>query len=345
MVSRKNRTWKDALLSSGLPLEYLVAEKLGQNKFHIAGEYSYTRQNEQDINTEFSVDLLAMQSMGDLQGDRWGNLHLLLECEYRRCGTRWIFSPHPSPTRHNMDLVTLNQDLCTRRITHRYLSRIYPKVQHCLRGTEFHNTSKKANPNEISHGLSQLYYATPNLVLQSLSHQINATREEDLYIQIICPILVTTATLYILKPDLDLANFYSALDLTEVAEETDALIVDQRPGPQLQKYSENLLGDFLRENRTIESYMKELGDILINKGVPKDIISSMVNLRSTILSSSKLVLVVNYDAFDQRLNDLWDLICASAKTLERYTTLKKETVQNGLGSHYEVFFTDQTIDD
>ena len=60
-----SKKWKDALLSSSLPLEHLVAKKLAQSSFHIEGEYSYTRQSEQDVKKEFSVDLLARLPLVD----------------------------------------------------------------------------------------------------------------------------------------------------------------------------------------------------------------------------------------------------------------------------------------
>jgi hypothetical protein len=57
MTQKSDKKWKDSLLKTGLPLEYLVAEKLSELKYGIQGEYRYLRPNEQGIPTEFSIDL------------------------------------------------------------------------------------------------------------------------------------------------------------------------------------------------------------------------------------------------------------------------------------------------
>ncbi len=56
--SNDNNKWKDALLKSGLPFEYLVAQKLSKLNFNLHGEYSYLRRNEDDKTTEFSIDIV-----------------------------------------------------------------------------------------------------------------------------------------------------------------------------------------------------------------------------------------------------------------------------------------------
>lgn len=56
-IAKSNSKWKDALLKTSLPLEHLVAEKLGKQKFDIWGEFSFVRENEHGLETEFSVDL------------------------------------------------------------------------------------------------------------------------------------------------------------------------------------------------------------------------------------------------------------------------------------------------
>lgn len=340
MAAEKNRKWKDALLSSGLPLEYLVAEKLAQNDFFVAGEYPYIRQDEQGINTEFSVDLLATLSLDHDQHGHWANLDLLAECKYRRCGTRWIFSPHPSSNHSNANLINVNQDLCTRRITYEDLSAIYSDAQHCVRGIELQEGIRRANPRDISKGLSQLRYAVPNLIKQGLSHQTNAMNDEDLYIQIVCPILVTTASLYVLDRNRYLEDYYKASDLKDVAEEVDTLVVSQRPGPQLEDYCMELFGNFLRDNSTTERYMKTLGEKLRDAGWHTSIIPDVRKLTFTVVFSGGLILVMNYSALDKRLSELQQIISASGNTLKRYATLKRQTITTERGEPYQVFFND-----
>lgn len=336
MDSQKSGKWKDALLGSGIPLENLVAEKLTEHGFQVFGEYSYTRRNEQDTNTEFSVDLLAKYLPEDQQYGNWGCLDLLIECKYRRRNTRWIFSPHPSYRSEATNPIIVNQALCTRRISDRYLNNLYEELRNCLRGTEFHSASKKDNPNEISHGLAQLHYAAPSLVQRGLHQQVGANSDEELQIQAVCSILVTTASLYILRRDAGLESFYEASDLMDVAEEVDALIVRQIPGPQLQEYSGELLSRFRNLNPRIDDYITSLGKLLTKAGI-----TPMFDLYGTILLSSEPVLVLNIGAMDKRMEQLRDAVSYSANMLTRYATLKKEIRQTEAGERYNVFFEEE----
>ena len=97
MTEKKNNEskWKDYLLKSSLPLEQLVAEKLEKSGVYIAGEYPYIRTNDQNISTEFSVDLHAFELLAySHQKDQyWGNLNFLIECKYNYPGVKWVFLP------------------------------------------------------------------------------------------------------------------------------------------------------------------------------------------------------------------------------------------------------------
>src|SRR5229473_4520754 len=108
-----NSNWKENLLKSSLPLEQLVAEELEKNTFYIAGEYSYTRKNEHEINTEFSIDLLSHKS-NLVEKSQFGDiLNILIECKYTYPTTKWVFSPHPHPGFKSLGIYCLNQSrLC-----------------------------------------------------------------------------------------------------------------------------------------------------------------------------------------------------------------------------------------
>ena len=347
-----SKKWKDALLSSSLPLEHLVAKKLAQSSFHIEGEYSYTRQSEQDVKKEFSVDLLARLPLVDeAQHGHWGNLDVLIECKYTWENMMWIFSPHPttlSPISILKHPVTINQYLCTRRID--YDHPFYHDVKYCLRGTQFDKEGgkKKDDPSGISKGISQLRYATPSLVLDGISYQITAPVDNSLHIQIVCPILVTSAPLYVINSELDaLKDFRDASELSDVAEEVDVLIVSQASGPQLQEYCGNLFDTFLADNRVAGGYMEALGKILVKKGAWEDnTVPGVRDLLLTMLSSSEAILVVNYDALDNQLAKLRDAIihCAD-RSLLRYTTLREDREIAAAGTYYYLYFTDQDSPD
>lgn len=75
MKKQANKKWKDALLKTSLPLEYLVAEQLSDLRFGIHGEYHYLRPNEQGIPTEFSIDIWAVNQLFKKNLGIWASLN------------------------------------------------------------------------------------------------------------------------------------------------------------------------------------------------------------------------------------------------------------------------------
>jgi hypothetical protein len=231
-------------LRSGLPLEHVVAGILGRMFFQVAGEYAYGRLNEEKIYKDFSVDLMAFRLIGQVRDDEPEILYclnLLVECKYSRRGIKWIFSPHELDNRIETSFININQDLCVNRVETEPLQGIEAELQHCIRGTALID-SKGADPSKISNGLHQLRYATPRLTSSKLDRQLNVMRlpefgdDKYLLIEVICPILVTTASLYVLKHGLGMEDFYDMERLEDVADEVDALVVYQEEGPELDEY-------------------------------------------------------------------------------------------------------------
>src|ERR1035438_684627 len=89
-----SKSWKDALLSSGLPLEYEATRILVQSGFHVDGEYPYNRRSDCG-SEEFSVDLLAHHYLenGCKDGSFKGQIAAVCECKYRNPGKTWVFMP------------------------------------------------------------------------------------------------------------------------------------------------------------------------------------------------------------------------------------------------------------
>jgi hypothetical protein len=59
-MSQKEKTWKDGLLSSGVPLEYAVKLLIAELDVTAPAEFNYFRVNETGQTAEFSVDLHAL---------------------------------------------------------------------------------------------------------------------------------------------------------------------------------------------------------------------------------------------------------------------------------------------
>jgi len=234
MSSKGSNKWKDALLKTSLPLEHIVAERLGKKGFDIWGEFSFIRENEQGVETEFSVDLRAVDFIrkGKIH---WAGLNLLIECKYNYPGVRWVFAPHPESATVITGVISKFQDLCIRRVADTSaLYKLDNDLDFCVKGIELHESD--ANTQSVSRGLHQLRWALPQLAAEIIRDQATTLHDEDSYIGYICPILVTTAPLYVLRTGLNINKFQKASDLKDIAENVDALIVYKERGPQLNAY-------------------------------------------------------------------------------------------------------------
>jgi hypothetical protein len=230
-----DKKWKDSLLKSSLPLEQLVTEKLVSQGFWVAGEYPYIRPNEQNISTEFSVDLLAYTFIGGGEDSvTSATLNFLVECKYSYPGIKWIFSPNASSISAHLPPDPGLLYCLTHQGKHRHYQ-LTTDLPICTRGIEL--TQKDFNPQIISHGLNQLRYGMPNLILQERESVLD-TRKPDL--SFIDLVLVTTAELYVLKTEQSLETYHSAQSLDEIAYQTEALIVSQELGPHLLQYYRKL---------------------------------------------------------------------------------------------------------
>ena len=82
-----DKKWKDALLSSGLPLEATVAACLERHGAHVFGEYEFPTVNLDGEQMLRSVDLHAYWDLPAV------DLNVAVECKYRRDGVCWFFMP------------------------------------------------------------------------------------------------------------------------------------------------------------------------------------------------------------------------------------------------------------
>ena len=147
-MNKPNEKWKNALLKTSLPLEYVVAEQLNDLGFGIQGEYHYLRPNESGILTEFSIDIWAVNHLFKKNRRIWGALNYLIECKYCYPGIKWLFAQHArSDTEYLFEgstVYTLDR-LCTRQIfDKRPIWNLTKRFPLCFKGIEPHKSDATA---------------------------------------------------------------------------------------------------------------------------------------------------------------------------------------------------------
>ena len=329
MTDRNDRKWKDAFLRTSLPLEYLVAQELSKLRYAIQGEYHYLRPNEHGVLSEFSVDIWSVTSLFKKEIGMWGNLNYLIECKYCHPSVRWIFAPHSkTDTERLMEQSVIHalDRLCTRQITDkRPLWRVANHFPLCFKGVELHPND--ATAQNIEKGKSQLVYGALRLAIHLSEGQIMNLHDEDLFVEFLCPILVTTADLYVLKHGLQLEDFMKAKSHEDVSSLVPALILTNPYSHLLAAYSDDLLRELHAKKPDIRvrlEQLKQLADKLPGNIGGASTISENIWFDWDLCELARSILVVNYRNLGSMLKKLRHTAVHAGKSLTRVGILEND---------------------
>lgn len=320
MTNQKD--WKDALLRTSLPLEYLVASKLSNKKCGIQGEFHYLRPNELGVITEFSVDVWAASPLTNKRNGLLGHINYLIECKHCHDSVKWVFAPH---TKNDVEqifeksVVHVLDHLCTSRIFNKtpiwQLGGNYPS---CYKGIELQD--KDATAQNIEKGRNQLAYGAFSLAIHLSEVQMNNYHDEDFQVEFLCPILVTTADLFILKSGLTLEDFRRAKSHNDISTPTPALILTNPYSHLFSDYSDSQLSELHKRKILIKSRVEQL-EKLVNKLTDVEEapvkIPAYLSFDWDMRNVATRVLVVNYKHFDSVVGKLRQSIVSASKSLTR----------------------------
>jgi|SRR5438477_1426406 len=222
------KTWKDHLLSSGLPLEYSVIRIFEELGIRDPGEYSYERKTSDGLSQVFSVDVHAKKV------DPKRDLHIecLVECKYRHDGTKWVFMPREygeifmsGPSFAKL-FVTMDQCCVDRELDRSVLEKFENTYPLCARGIEL--LPEDANPKTIEQAVQQLRYAVVAKAIDAIEWQLIPWGDTT-PMHVIIPVIVTTAELWRLKVGMTVEDIRGAEEITTVADPHDVLVLLQKP--------------------------------------------------------------------------------------------------------------------
>ena len=328
-TSPKSGKWKDALLKSSLPLEYLVADKMRAKRCGIMGEYSYLRKNEQGLDIECSADIWAVRHYFKNRSDLWGTLNYLVECKYCHPSVKWIFMRHGDDDNEHlieMSPMQVMHHLCTRMIWDRTpLWNLRKRFPLCPKGVELHNT--EATSQNIDRGRAQLVYGLPRLIIHCAETEMMTWDDVDLEVEMFCPILVTTAPLFILKPGLSLEAFRNADDITAVADSAPALVLTTSYSHVFSDYVVDLIDSTHKKNPEIKKRLKELRDLSGQTAAFPDEPSNY-SFDFFIRECAYRVLVVNLEHLEETVDVLHRTVLRAAKSLQRVGVLRNDMTQH-----------------
>lgn len=264
MASKK---WKSSLLSSGLPLEYEAAKALVSRGFVVETDYPYELGGEKAEYKEFTVDMRAIgfPPFSDVEVID-GTLELLIECKHRGRGTRWFFLPDVNrPDFSHMifgcalrvfdDFSTIVSDMDPSYEFSRTTAR-------CSKGVEVQQAGG-LNDTEIRLGIEQLRYALPQLIRNSILRSVMGHLEDNRPFMV-CPILLTTAELLVLRKNITIASVEAAVAPSDLGKSVPYLITYSGYGPAFEKHCKSAcrILESYTDNEKVREVDHARGDVL-----------------------------------------------------------------------------------
>ncbi|MBF9251853.1 hypothetical protein I2I11_00955 [Pontibacter sp. 172403-2] len=311
--------WKKGLLRTGLPLEYVTSGILNNKGHEIFGDYPYIRPNENKELKEFSVDIRTHKCLAS--NERLFTLSMLIECKYRQPGTSWIFSPYPSSI-VPIGLVQSSEDLVPVRLNGSSVYEFEESIGYCISGVEL-DSNGNGKTDGAKHGAFQLRFAMPVLLKSSFEHVLKYDWYEGRTIELLCPILVTTSEIRVIKPNLALSDFDIAKELDDVTELREAVILNEGTGPQLKEFADSLADEFVKNHPELQNRLSELDTVLVGEEWEKRYSPDIDTIKRIFSSSAERVLIVNYEYLDIIIERLESAIMKDIENEEVYGKIIK----------------------
>lgn len=245
--STQGKKWKDRFLSSSFPLEFDVAKEFVAHGFAIDADYSYTR-SDQGVEKDFSVDLLAT-AYPPINDPNEVNAHLLVlsECKYRVPNKKWIFLPEinsPDFFTPYTEPVRVIDKCSAYSMDNSNIRKLDQTISIAYKGIEINISDGQAQDADIKHGINQLRYALPRVINDSiLSNAYN--HPDDSVPFILCSILITTASLYILDEGTTLNKIQKAKGFNEICKPVPYLILFSDYGPDFESHCKKTCSELL----------------------------------------------------------------------------------------------------
>ena len=148
----------------------------------------------------------------------------------------------------------------------------------------------------------------------------------NLKINLVIPLLVTTASLYVINRNSDIKTVRNANQIKEVATRVNSLLVYQEPSIDLSEYSEKLF-EKLNQDPRLLSRLKELNSLWNEHSKREDSLPYnplLFDLHSIFIRSSSKILVVEYDSLEIVIKRLLKIFKATLRSVDKFAVLKND---------------------
>ncbi len=257
--------WKAGLMASGMPLKFQAANILVSKGFSVRTDYQFGREAPSE-QTPFQrrdsrVDLYAVAHSPFSKPEKvTAQVELLAECVHRPSDAAWLFLPDPntgdgSPAAPGRTVRAVDQ-FSHYVLGESALASLDDDLTICQAALEVDLETGRTDYAAIGQGLTRLQHALPRLFSENVMGYMTAPTQENVPF-IFCPILITTAPLYVMEPGMDMARFAGADRIGDIAAERPYLMMYLDYGPEFETLCRTECGQMTVLQRSDEAMLIE----------------------------------------------------------------------------------------
>lgn len=311
-------SWKQKLISSGMPFEHDVAQALVKSDYFVRSEFEFLRKSEEGYK-EFSVDFSATY-FKEIDFDIKYSLELLVECKHSSKDKSVIL--FEAIDHQEGCVVTLGHTLakidvaCPDTVSDQPIYDFEARFKFVNKIIEI--SEKDADPKRFKHGCQQLRYAAVPFVFDILEWQMSE-HPKDVHPRYVAKILVTNAPLRTISEGVRLVDIESAEKIEDISEEVPAAIIVMGHGSEIKdhtrRYAENISERFLSLANHVEEDMKNAGKHFeFDSDKPLNFIENLLNHKDQMSQFVDQIFIVNIKHLDEFFSSICTVADASFST-------------------------------
>lgn len=293
MTVRSN--WKKALLQSSMPLEFEASRLLVSRGFMVNSDFKYAWSDSEAFQ-DAAIDLHAVSELPSSdRNPAEGKIELLVNCESRHPDILWMFPPDPNRSEFSSEFSSGRSGPALRVIDQfsPYVISTGPSADLdaglplCGRGIEIDAGTGETSGAPHKRGVAQLQNALPRIFTENTLEFLTGPAHLNLPF-LFCPVLLTTAPLYVMKKEVRIQDIEAADSVTDIGDPHPFLVLHSDYSPDFKTRcidESSPLKELLRTDEAMEIEMKKVRFYNSHSNLPLTILEAVTSGRHAYLNA------------------------------------------------------------
>lgn len=239
----KKAKWKQALQASNILLEFEASRVLVSSGFTVEPDFKYAWRSS-GLVRESSIDMHAASVLPFPENaerpelsEAGGKIELLVECVHGNADAAWLFMPE-SGTRAVPDIVSggsirVMDHFSSYVFDHGLSNGFDSAMPLCRKGFEIDMETGEVSEENLGRGIEKLQYVLPKVITDNVLFYLTVRLENNVPF-IVCPVLLTTVGLHVIRKDVTADMIGEASDFREIADPVPCLVMHSGIGPDFE---------------------------------------------------------------------------------------------------------------